>query len=271
MKTGDRVQKQTIEDFSQQWAAYSDNEGYYGSKEMFADMFHPLLRPEELKGARVADIGSGAGRTVRMLIGAGVSRVLAIEPSRAIEVLRENTREYADRISYLNVAGDQIPPSGALDYVISVGVLHHIPEPVPTVAAAFRALKPGGRMAIWIYGAEGNRCYLAVAKPLRALTTRLPHGLLVPLVWAFDCALVAYVQLCRFLPLPLRGYMREVVARLDGAKRRLTIYDQLNPAYAKYYTREEAGNLLTSAGFEDVRLHHRHGYSWAVIGTKPKG
>jgi hypothetical protein len=63
--------------------------------------------------------------------------------------------------------------------------------------------------------------------------------------------------------------MREVVGRLDPSKRRLTVYDQLNPAYAKYYTRDEAASLLTRAGFKDVTVHHRHGYSWSVVGTKP--
>jgi hypothetical protein len=52
-------------------------------------------------------------------------------------------------------------------------------------------------------------------------------------------------------------------------KRRLVIYDQLNPAYAKYYTQTEAEQLLARAGFSDVRTYHRHGYSWTVIGTKP--
>lgn len=47
------------------------------------------------------------------------------------------------------------------------------------------------------------------------------------------------------------------------------IYDQLNPAYAKYYRRDEARALLEDAGFQDVRLHHRHGYSWTVLGTHP--
>jgi len=50
--------------------------------------------------------------------------------------------------------------------------------------------------------------------------------------------------------------------------RRLVIYDQLNPAYAKYYTREEAQDLLARQGFVDIRLHHRHGVSWTVLGTK---
>ena len=52
-------------------------------------------------------------------------------------------------------------------------------------------------------------------------------------------------------------------------KRRLVIYDQLRPTYAKYYTGPEARELMSRAGFGDIRLHHRHGYSWTVVGTRP--
>jgi len=55
---------------------------------------------------------------------------------------------------------------------------------------------------------------------------------------------------------------------LTPAKRRVVIYDQLNPAYAKYYTREEARDVLERNGFSEVHLHHRHGYSWTMVGTK---
>ena len=63
--------------------------------------------------------------------------------------------------------------------------------------------------------------------------------------------------------------MRNVFARMDRRARYLVIYDQLNPAYAKYYRRDEAIALLADAGFADVAAHHRHGYSWTVIGRKP--
>ena len=62
--------------------------------------------------------------------------------------------------------------------------------------------------------------------------------------------------------------MRRVMLPLTPAKRRVVIYDQLNPAYAKYYTRDEAHDVLARHGFVDVRLHHRHGYSWTVVGTQ---
>ena len=71
------------------------------------------------------------------------------------------------------------------------------------------------------------------------------------------------------IPLPLQKYMTEVIGPMSPQKRRLVIYDQLNPAYAKYYKKSEAYDLVANAGFENIKIYHRHGYSWTVVGTKP--
>jgi hypothetical protein len=57
---------------------------------------------------------------------------------------------------------------------------------------------------------------------------------------------------------------------MTPAKRRLVIYDQLNPTYAKYHKRHEAIALLEKSGFINVKAHHRHGYSWCVLGETPQ-
>ena len=67
----------------------------------------------------------------------------------------------------------------------------------------------------------------------------------------------------------LRRYLQEVYLRFDPPVRRLVIIDQINPQWAKYYQGEEIKALVRDAGFADVRAHHRHGYSWTVIGRKP--
>jgi SAM-dependent methyltransferase len=262
------AQEQTVADFGDQWGRYTDNSGYYGSLELFEDMFGPLLTPRDVADRRVADIGSGTGRIVQMLMAAGAREVTATEPSDAFGVLVANCRQYGDRVRCLHLRGDQIPLE-AFDLVVSIGVLHHIPQPQPVVDAAFRALRPGGRMAVWVYGREGNETYLALVGPLRAVTTRLPHLVLAAVSTVLTALLGLYVAACRLVPLPLHGYMRNVVSRLDWSKRYLTIYDQLNPAVARYYRRTEAIDLLASAGFSDVQLHHRHGYSWAITGIRP--
>lgn len=263
----------TIEDFGRQWAAFKDNEGWYGSLELFSDIVTPLLNLQELSGKNVAEIGSGSGRIVKMLLDANVNHVTAIEPSAAFQVLNQNLESMPDakqRVRTVQVTGDKFLAETPLDYIFSIGVLHHIPEPEPVVQAAFKALKPGGKLFVWLYGYEGNELYLRFVEPLRIITTRLPHPALRFVVALIDLVLIGYHKLCRFMQLPLKDYIENVVGRFSPEKRRLVIYDQLNPAYAKYYKKEEAEELLSAAGFTDVRLYRRHGYSWSVVGIKPK-
>jgi SAM-dependent methyltransferase len=203
-----------------------------------------------------------------MLLESGAQHVIAVEPSVAFEVLRRNIQA-TKKVTCLKIPGDQLPAFGDLDYVFSIGVLHHIPEPYPVVEAVFKALRPGGHFLVWLYGKEGNGLYLAVVGSLRSLTKRLPHFILAFLIELMYWPLVSYIKFCHWLPLPLQGYMLSVFEKMSPEKRRLIIYDQLNPSYAKYYTQFEARKLLLDGKFVDVRIHHRHGYSWTVIGTKP--
>jgi SAM-dependent methyltransferase len=261
-------ESQTIKDFGKQWLHYRDINGFFGSVELFSDIIYPFLRPDDIKDCNVAEIGSGSGRIVNMLLRAGARHVIAVEPSEAFEVLCRNI-EQPEKVTCLKITGDQLPNLGNLDYVFSIGVLHHIPDPKPVVEAAFKALRPGGGHLVWLYGREGNRLYLSIIKPLRIITKRLPHFLLSTLVWFIHVPTVFYVRLCHKIPLPLRKYFLLVFGKMSPEKQRLIIYDQLNPSYAKYYTRFEAEKLLSEGNFENIQIHHRHGYSWTVIGTKP--
>jgi SAM-dependent methyltransferase len=259
---------QTIKDFGKQWLKYRDNEGFYGSPELFSDILSPFLKPDEIENCKIAEIGSGTGRIVNMLLAAGAKHVTAVEPSDAYEVLCRNIQQ-PEKVACLKITGDQLPAYGDLDYIFAIGVLHHIPDPGPVVEAAFKALRSEGRLFVWLYGREGNSLYLTLIEPLRILTKHLPHFLLATLVEIIYWPLLFYIKFCHAFPLPLRGYMLSVLEKMSPEKRRLIIYDQLNPAYAKYYTRLEAEKLLSDRKFINIRIHHRHGYSWTVIGTKP--
>lgn len=270
-KTDDRraLGRRTIADFGEQWSRYPDFKGHLGSIELLDDTLAPLLDVRAIAGSRVAEIGSGTGRVVHALGEIGASHITAVEPSESFAVLKRNTVQFQPRITYLQLTGDLLPASRDLDYVLCLGVLHHIPDPAPVVRAAFASLRPGGRLFVWVYGREGNRLYLLFARPLRLLTRWMPHELLATLAWIIYLPIPIYMKACAILPLPLHDYVRSVLVRLSPRHRRLTIYDQLRPAYAKYYTEREARGLLEHAGFVNVRTHHRHAYSWSVIGTRP--
>jgi SAM-dependent methyltransferase len=268
-KPVDNAGSRTIHDFGEQWAFHSENTGYYASVELMQDMFGPLLSTKDLEGARCGDIGSGTGRIVRMLLDAGAVHVVAVEPSDGVEQLRENTADVADRVQIIHGGGEQLPPNSDLDLITSIGVLRFIPQPGPVASAAYRALKPGGRFVIWVYAMEGMRVYVSLVTALRSVTTRLPHAALSAVCEFLTAILDTYMWMCRWLPLPLRSYVRGTLARTTRDVRKVTIYDQLNPTYVRYHRRHEVEALLTSAGFTDVQLHHRRGYSWSAVGTKP--
>ncbi|CAA7612104.1 class I SAM-dependent methyltransferase [Magnetospirillum sp. UT-4] len=260
----------SVVDFSVQWRNFGgDNTGYYVSADMLADIVGPLLPVDAIAGKDVADIGSGTGRIVAMLLDAGARHVVAVEPSEGIHALRRNLADRMDRVTALQGRGDTLPGTDAFDLIFSIGVLHHVPDPGPIVDTAFRALRPGGSMVVWLYGKEGNGLYLALLAGLRVLARWSPHWLLTSSAWLLSGTASLYGGLCRYLPLPLRRYFVEQFLKLSPKQRMMTVYDQLNPSHAKYYTNAEAHALLAARGFHDVCCYHRHGYSWTVIGRKP--
>lgn len=260
---------QTISDFGYQWQRYTDNEGYYGTVDVLKGIIEPLIDLREMRGKRVAEIGSGTGRIVAMLLDAGVDEVTALEPSAAFEVLRRNLERRNDRVVFLNKEGQHIPENN-FDFVVSIGVIHHVPDPDPLISAALRALRPGGRMLVWLYGKEGSGLIVNGIRALRAVTTRLPHFMVAGIAHLLTLALDGYIFACTHVRgLPLADYIKNVVGRFSRSKRYLVVYDQLRPAYAKYYSESEARALLEANGFADVQLHFRYGYSWTVVGTRP--
>ncbi len=260
--------ERTIADFGDQWTWHTDNSGYYASIQLLEDILSPLVKLEMLRGARVAEVGCGTGRIAGMLLAAGACEVVAVEPSRAIEVARCNLEKWGSRFRV--IAGDgTCLPAEDFDLVLSIGVIHHIPDPTPVLRAMFAATRPGGRSLIWVYGREGNGVYLAFVRIARLITIVLPHRLLQGLCWIVWAIAVTYGGLASRLPfLPLHAYFRNYFSKLTPRKQHLVIYDQLNPTHAVYLRRDEAEGLMRDAGFMEVQSHHRHGYSWTVVGTR---
>jgi SAM-dependent methyltransferase len=125
-----------------------------------------------LAGARLLDVGCGAGRFVEVALDCGAT-VVAVDRSSAVDACRANFRGHP-RLHVVQADLHALPFAAAsFDFVVCLGVLQHTPDPRRALLALPPQVKPGGRLAADVY-AGGWRRLVQAKYWLRPLTTRLP-------------------------------------------------------------------------------------------------
>ncbi len=216
------------------------------------------LRDGDLAGKTVLDGGCGMGRYLRIAAAGGARLAVGLDLSRAVEAARELT-EGLDAVAI--VRGDLLRPplrEGSFDHIYSIGVLDHTPDPRAAFLELARLLKPGGRIAIWVYQRE-SPLVERIMNLHRAVSTRLPLGLLLPL-----CRLAAPMGLWKRR---LMASPRRVVERFGVALHALTIgvsmhpdaevrvcdtFDWYAPRHLSRHTVEEVAGWFADAGLVDL-------------------
>lgn len=144
----------------------------------------------DVRGKRVLEAGSGAGRFSEVLLKYGAV-LHSFDYSNAVEANAANNGAHAD---FMLVQADvrRIPyPPASYDYVICLGVIQHTPDPEETIRSLWAQVKPGGALVIDHYRLKIRNCLpppLGVANiAYRWYVLRLPVERQYPFVKkAFD-------------------------------------------------------------------------------------
>jgi SAM-dependent methyltransferase len=204
--------------------------------------------PDELKGLRVLDAGCGGGRYA-YLVGKAGATLEAIDLSSAVEKAKGLC--YAmDNVRI--VQGDllKLPYAPAsFDFVYSIGVLHHTPNTKKAFQSVAKMVKPGGRMAVWIYR-KNTWPQEIINTSLRAITSRLPHWLLKPLMVGVGAGLggipVVNTTLARVV-----SFGSSVP---DWRLRACDAFDWYSPKYQFHHTPDEVRSWYEEEGFTDIQF-----------------
>lgn len=265
-----KMQSATIRDFGDQWEIHGNlREDYWTSDAMLRDYFAGIFEPNSIKDKVVLEVGSGSGRILRMLSRFCPKELIGVEPSKGISRIIQNTSDLKN-LKLLNVTGAQFKVTD-VDIIFSLGVIHHIKNPHETLVNIYDSLKPGGQFVCWVYGMENNRIYVFVRMLISRITRIMSDKYLDKFCGVLQRVIVTYGVLSEkhfSSRLPLSEYIQKVFTPCGATERKYIVFDQLNPAYAKYYTKKGIKSELENAGFIDVKLAHRHGYSWTAVGTK---
>ena len=217
------------------------------------------LDPLDLKGKRVLDAGCGGGRYA-LLAGRHGAHVVGVDLSAAVEKAAALCAELPD-VAIVQADLLELPLAEAVfDVVFSIGVLHHSPDPRRAFKQAAARVKPGGRLAVWLYR-KNTWPQEVLNTALRAVTTRLPSRVLEP-----TC-----VGLGVLGGIPVLNKTLNKLANFsnhpDWTLRVCDSFDWYAPKYQSHHTTSELRRWFTEEGFEDLTVLSpaRSGrlYDWA--------
>jgi SAM-dependent methyltransferase len=271
-----RAQRDTARSFGYEWQAFSEMLPDYESNFRWYFERFPI---DSFAGKRILDAGCGTGRHTFHMAQSGAGEVVAMDFSQAIEVAARNNRDNPN--THFVQADIYHPPfaPGTFDFVYSLGVLHHLPDPEKGFRTLLPLLRPGNYMNIYLYWdleteAAWRRAALSVVTGVRRVTTRLPHGLLKKLSWLIAAGFqVAFVLPSRALEhfKPTRSWADRVPL---GHYRKYSFrvlytdqFDRFSAPIENRYSRAEVAGWFERAGMEDVMI--LGGAGWRASGKCP--
>jgi SAM-dependent methyltransferase len=213
------------------------------------------FRPEDLAGKLVLDVGCGMGRFADVATRWG-AHVVGIDLSLAAEVAARNLAGRDAAIFQADVFKLPFAPE-SFDFIYSIGVLHHTPDCERAFKMLPGLLKPGGRIAIWLYSAYNN--WYKMSDIYRKATRRLPPRLLHKLCYGV-VPLYGIHQILRKIPLVGRpasgalGYLIPMAFHTNRTWRVLDTFDWYSPWYQSKHTYEEVFRWFESCGLQNLRV-----------------
>jgi SAM-dependent methyltransferase len=226
----------------------------------------PFLSPDDWRDQRFIDVGCGMGRNSVWPMKYGAASGVAIDiDERSLAAARINLQPYPN-VEVYNCSVYDLRWRDEFDIAFSIGVIHHLEFPEAALEVMARATKPGGHIAIWVYGRENNRWLLWILNPTRKLLfSRLP------VQWVHALSIAPTVMLWVMLRLGLDhiAYFR-LLRNFTFRQLRSIVFDQMLPRIANYWTGPEVRLLMQGAGLNDVELIWVNEMSWAAFGRKPR-
>jgi SAM-dependent methyltransferase len=264
--------------FGFQWNKFRETQldSFVGLPVTAQRLFEVTQWPKRLRGCRILEAGSGAGRFTEVLLRTE-AEVFSFDLSTAVDANMANNGR-AENLTLFQASIYEIPfPERHFDKVICLGVLQHTPDPELAFANLSRYVRPGGEIVIDVYPRR-IRSLIAWKYLLRPITTRLRKDTLFRLVQrAVRLMLPAAVLLrrvggkfgARILPIVEYSHLG-LTRELNREWAILDTFDMYSPTHDHPRSLAQVHRWFEQANFEDVDV--RYGPNGVVgRGRRPRG
>lgn len=272
------IDEATVEGFGDEWERFDQSKLSSHERQKLFESYFSVFPWKTLPSNAVGfDLGCGSGRWA-LLVAPRVRKLHCIDPSKALEVAKQNLNTYPN--CEFHLAGvDEIPlPDNSMDFGYSLGVLHHIPNTQEALNACVRKLKPGAPFLVYLYYAFDNRplwfrTIWKITEIARHGVSRLPHGLRY-----FVSQVIAGVI---YMPLAKTAYFLEKMgfnvsnvplsAYKDSSfyTMRTDALDRFGTRLEQRFTKRQIQEMMENAGTEEIVFSNDVPF-WCAVGTRKR-
>ena len=272
----DNIDQVTVESFGEEWSKFN----YFDEKEIenigneYFDIVDFSKYDEQ---STVLDVGCGTGRW-SIYLSSKFSNVYAMDPSKAIYAAANLTKDIPG-VHLIKASAENIPfEDETFDLVISLGVLHHIPDTQKALNTIVKKVNKGGQCLIYLYYALDNRSFFYkmifyISSFFRFFISKSPSFLK-----KIICDLIAIFVYLPFIL--LSKLVKTVLGEKWGNKIPLSYYsnksfnvirndslDRFGTPLEQRFTKVQIEKMMREAGLSDIQFSKNQPY-WHVIGRK---
>lgn len=261
MKDLSILQKGSPDRFGYEWNLYSEIRPLY--EEQFRRWL-PFFSRGDWAGKKFLDVGCGMGRNSYWPLKDGALLGVSIDVDEGSLNSAMRNLEGFKNSQVIRMSAYDIEYRDEFDIAFSIGVIHHLENPLNAIRAMRDSVVFGGKVAIWVYGLQNNQWLLRFLNPLRkTFFSKLPIGFVHHL--SIYPAMILYPSLKVF---NFKLEYLKLLSQFDFKHLRSIVFDQMLPEIANYWTQEEVRQLLMDAGLKNIVVEDVNGMSWAAIGEK---
>lgn len=272
----DNLDQVTVESFGEEWSKFN----YFDEKEIenigneYFDIVDFSKYDEQ---STVLDVGCGTGRW-SIYLSSKFSNVYAMDPSKAIYAAANLTKDIPG-IHLIKASAENIPfEDETFDLVISLGVLHHIPDTQKALNTIVKKVNKGGQCLIYLYYALDNRSFFYkmifyISSFFRFFISKSPSFLK-----KIICDLIAIFVYLPFIF--LSKLVKTVLGEKWGNKIPLSYYsnksfnvirndalDRFGTPLEQRFSKKQIEKMMQKAGLHDIKFSNNQPY-WHVMGQK---
>ncbi|MBS3159287.1 methyltransferase domain-containing protein [Candidatus Woesearchaeota archaeon] len=259
-----KEKKITAKRFAYEW--YKFNSMYKEAEHQFLDWVWPVKK-EFFLNKIILDAGCGMGRHAYLSSKFGAKLVIGIDLGDSVNIAYKNTKALKN-IHIIQADIYNLPfKKESFDYIYSIGVLHHLPNPKDGFNKLLIYLKKNSLISIWVYGKENNPLLPFLNLFRKTITRNLSLSIVYFLSYFITIIFWPIINFIFFTKTKISFYdFFYYLKKLGFYRTNSIIFDQLLAPTAFYYTKKEISSWFIN--LHDVKISWRNKNSWRGTAKK---